>query len=54
MSANDLPKFDDKMTYLMSGKILNMIIDAIKANQILSISGMNIERTPGGIIIKGS
>lgn len=48
----DLPKFDDKKTYMLSGKTLNQIIAAIKANTILSVSGLTIERTAEGVRIK--
>ncbi len=48
----DLPQFDDKKTYVLTGKTLNQIIAAIKACQILSIEGRAIERTPNGVHIK--
>ncbi len=49
---DQLPKFDDARNYVLSGKTLNALIAAIKEQQILSITGADIERTPGGIHIK--
>ena len=45
----DLPTFDEAKSYLVSGKTLNAIIAAIKAQNITSIEGYDIERTPEGI-----
>ncbi len=48
----DLPTFDDKKTYMLSGKTLNQIIAAIKAATILSADGLTMEKTPDGIRLK--
>ena len=45
----DLPKFEDGKTYVLTGKTLNQIMAAIRANSILQVDGMNIARTPDGI-----
>lgn len=52
MAEQEFPVFDEKTTYLLSGKTLNMLIAAIKAAQILSVDGFDVERTAEGVRIK--
>jgi hypothetical protein len=52
MAAEQLPQFDEKKTYLMSGKTLNQIIAAIKAANLVSVDGFDIERTAEGVRLK--
>lgn len=50
--TSQLPQFDEKTTYLLSGKFLNQLVAAVKAAQIVSIDGFDIERTAEGIRLK--
>jgi hypothetical protein len=48
----ELPEFDEKKNYVLSGKTLNQLVAAIKASQIIQVDGAEIERTPEGVKIK--
>jgi hypothetical protein len=51
-AADSLPKFEDGKTYLLKGSTLNAIIAAIRAAQIVAVEGLEIERTPEGVILR--
>lgn len=46
---DELPTFDEKKVYTLSGKTLNKIMAAIRARTLIRIEGFGAKRTPEGV-----